>query len=53
MILEILIIVTTFLWALSLLPFPQVTPYRESSYYFAFVDVLLIVLYLFASGLRG
>lgn len=53
MILEILIIVTMFLWALTLLPAPQLVPYRDSSYYFAFIAVLLIVLDLFVPGLRG
>ena len=53
MIIEILFVVTLFLWLLTILPFPPLAPYSSSSNYFAFVAVLLLGLYLFAPGLRG
>lgn len=53
MILEILFIMTLFLWFLTSLPFPPLAPYSSASNYLAFVSVLLLGLYLFAPGLRG
>jgi hypothetical protein len=52
MILEILFIMTMFLWFILSLPHGA-TPYHTASNYFAFVAVLLLGLYLFAPGLRG
>ena len=53
MIIEILFIVTLFLWLLTLLPFPPLAPYSGSSNYFAFIAALLIGLYLFVPAIRG
>lgn len=53
MIIEILLIMTLFLWLLSILPVPQITPYGWASNWLAFISVLLITLFLFAPGLRG
>ena len=53
MIIEILFVVTMFLWLITILPFPAVTPFASSNVFFAFVAVLLLGLYLFLPGLRG
>jgi hypothetical protein len=53
MILEILIIMTMFLWFLTILPFPQAAPYAGANWYLCFIAVLLIVLDLFVPALRG
>jgi hypothetical protein len=53
MILEILFIMTMFLWFILSLPHPALVPYHTASNYFAFVAVLLLGLYLFAPALRG
>ena len=53
MIIEVLFVVTLFLWLLTLLPFPPLAPYAGSSNYFAFIAVLLLGLYLFLPALRG
>jgi len=52
MVLEILLIVTLFLWFLSLLPVPQVTPFAWAGGWLAWIAVLLLVLFLFVPGLR-
>jgi hypothetical protein len=52
-VLEILIIVDIFLWFLSLLPVPQITPFTWASGWLAWIAVLLIALFLFVPGLRG
>lgn len=52
MILEILFVVTLFLWGLSLLPVPQIGPFNWASNWLAFIAVLLIGLFLFVPGLR-
>jgi hypothetical protein len=53
MIIEILFIMTMFLWFLSSLPYPALAPYARVPTYLAFVAVLLLGLYLFAPALRG
>lgn len=53
MILEILFIMTMFLWFILSLPVAPLAPYATASNYFAFVAVLLLGLYLFAPALRG
>lgn len=52
MILEILFVVVMFLWFLTILPLPPMAPFAASSWYFAFVSVLLLGLYIFLPGLR-
>jgi hypothetical protein len=53
MILEILIIMTMFLWLLTILPFPPLAPYSGAGSFLCFVAVLLIVLHLFVPAIRG
>jgi hypothetical protein len=53
MIIQILLIMTLFLWFLSILPVPQITPYGWASNWLAFIAVLLLSLYLFMPALRG
>ena len=53
MIIEILFIMTMFLWFLLSLPHPSITPFAGVGSYLAFVSVLLLGLYIFAPGLRG
>ena len=53
MILEILFIMTMFLWFILSLPHPALVPYATAHNYFAFISVLLLGLYLFAPALRG
>ena len=52
MVIEILLIVDLFLWFLSLLPVPQVTPFGWASNWLAWIAVLLLSLFLFVPGLR-
>jgi hypothetical protein len=52
MILEILFVVTCFLWFLSIIPVPQVTPYAWASNWMAFIAVVLLGLFIFMPGLR-
>jgi hypothetical protein len=53
MILEILTVMTLFLWGLTLVPAQPITPYRAVGDFLAFIAVLLIALYLFVPALRG
>jgi hypothetical protein len=53
MIIEVLLVVDLFLWFLSLLPVPQVTPFGWASNWLAWIAVLLLSLFLFLPGLRG
>lgn len=53
MILEILFVVTLFLWLLTILPFPPMAPYASTHPFFAFIAVLLLGLYIFLPALRG
>lgn len=48
MIIEILLVVDLFLWFLSLLPLPQVTPFTWASSWLAWIAVVLITVHLFA-----
>jgi hypothetical protein len=53
MILEILIVVTLFLWFLALLPVPQVTTsFAWAGSWLAWIACLLLALFLFVPGLR-
>jgi hypothetical protein len=52
MIIEILFIITMFLWLLTILPFPPLAPFSASSVFFAFTAVLLLGLYIFLPGMR-
>jgi len=52
MILEILFVVVMFLWLITILPFPAMTPFAASNVFFAFTAVLLLGLFIFLPGLR-
>lgn len=52
MILEILFVVSMFLWALMLLPLQPVAPLAAGRPFLAFVAVLLLGLFVFLPGLR-
>jgi hypothetical protein len=51
-VLTVLIIVTMFLWGLTILPLAPLEPYARGSAFLTFIAVLLIVLFLFVPGLR-
>jgi hypothetical protein len=53
MIIEILLVVDLFLWFLSLLPVPQITPFNWASGWLAWIAVLLLALFIFTPGLRA
>jgi hypothetical protein len=53
MLIEILFVVTMFLWFILSLPHPALAAYTYVGNYFAFVAVLLLGLFLFMPGLRG
>jgi hypothetical protein len=53
MIIEILLVVTLFLWFLSLLPVPQISPFNWASGWLAWIAALLITLFIFLPGMRG
>lgn len=53
MILEILFVVTMFLWFLASIPHPALGAFASGASYLAFVAVLLLGLYLFLPALRG
>jgi hypothetical protein len=53
MILQILFIMTMFLWFLTSFPHPVLTPFAPASQWLAFIAVLLLGLFLFAPALRG
>jgi len=52
MVLEILLIIDLFLWFLSLMPVPQVTPFNWASGWLAWIAAVLITAFLFVPGLR-
>ena len=52
MIIEILLIVTLFLWLLSLLPIPQVAPWSAASGWLAWIAAVLLTCFLFVPGIR-
>ena len=52
MILEILFCVTMFLWLITILPLPAMTPFASSNVFFAFTAVLLLGLYIFLPAMR-
>ncbi len=43
----------TFLWLLTILPFPPLAPFAMSQIFFRFTAVLLLGLFIFLPGLRG
>lgn len=52
MVIEILLVVDLFLWFLSLLPVPQITPFSWASSWLAWIAVTLLSLFLFVPGMR-
>lgn len=52
MVIEILIVVSLFLWFLSLLPVPGATQFVWATSWLAWISVLLLALFLFIPGLR-
>jgi hypothetical protein len=52
MVIEILFVVTMFLWLLTILPLPPMAPFASSNVFFAFVAVLLLGLFIFLPGIR-
>jgi hypothetical protein len=52
MILEILFVMTMFLWFLTVLPFPPMDPFRPHSGILAFIAVLLLGLCIFVPAFR-
>lgn len=52
MVVEILLIVSVFLWFLTLLPVPGASNFSWSTGWLAWISVLLIVVFLFVPGLR-
>jgi hypothetical protein len=53
MVIEILFIMTMFLYFLSILPVPQVAPFGWAGNWLAFIAILLLGLYIFMPGIRG
>jgi hypothetical protein len=53
MIIEILFVVTMFLWFLSLLPYPPLAPFASASSWLAFIAVLLLGLAMYVPALGG
>jgi hypothetical protein len=53
MILEILFVVTMFLWFLTALPVPQTQPFGWANTWLAFIAVLLLGLFMFLPALRA
>lgn len=49
---EILLVVSLFLWFLALLPVPQLAPIATASGWLAWIVALLITIVLFVPGLR-
>jgi len=49
MIIEILLVVTLFLWFLSLLPIPQMPSYTWATSWLAWISVVLITVHLFGA----
>lgn len=52
MILEILFVVTMFLWFLTVVPFPPLATWGTAQPFLAFIAVLLLGLFIFMPGLR-
>jgi hypothetical protein len=52
MILEILFVMTLFLWFLTILPVPQAQPFNWAGNWLAFIAVLILGLFLFLPALR-
>jgi hypothetical protein len=52
MIVEILFVVTMFLWFLCVLPVQQMQSYAPAAPWLAFIAVLLLGIFVFVPGLR-
>lgn len=52
MVIMVLLIVSLFLWFLSLIPVAQVSTYAWASGWLAWIVALLLTLFLFVPGLR-
>jgi hypothetical protein len=52
MIIEVLFVMTMFLWALTVLPFPQIAPFASYNNVLAWIAVLLLGLFILVPGLR-
>lgn len=52
MIVEILFVVTLFLWFLANLPHPQIQQFNWANSWLAFIAVLLLGIFIFVPGLR-
>lgn len=52
MIIEILLVVTLFLWFLTLLPVGPISAYSWSTAWLAWISVLLLTVFLFMPGVR-
>ena len=53
MIVEILFVVTLFLWFLTNLPVPQAAQFGWAGNWLAFIAVLLLGIFIFMPGMRG
>lgn len=52
MVVEILFVVTLFLWFLSILPVPPVAQFGWAPSWLAFIAVLLLGVFIFMPGMR-
>lgn len=52
MVLEILFVVTMFLWLLTILPFPPLAAWTPAGAFLCFVAVLLLGLFIFMPAMR-
>lgn len=52
MVVEILLVVSLFLWFLALLPIPQAAAFAWSTSWLAWISVVLLALFLFMPGIR-
>jgi hypothetical protein len=52
MIIEILFVVTMFLWFITSLPVPGIAPFNWAGTWLAFVAVLLLGVFIFMPGVR-
>ena len=52
MVLEIIFVMTMFLWFLTVIPHPSVAPFSWAGGILAFIAVLILGIFLFVPGLR-
>lgn len=52
MVIQILFIMTLFLWFLTILPVPQAAQFNWAGSWLAFIAVLLLGIFIFMPGLR-